>query len=422
MRIIVQRIKIVIVTLTCIIGMLGMSVDVSAASADNSLESLTLSEGTLSPSFVYNQLQYTASVSADTTSINVNAKVANELATIKSISGNDTLKEGSNVITIVVTAENGLDATYTINVTRGSTATNTTDAGDAATDNADTIVDSNTTNSTTTKNTTTDIDTTESDAEHTAATTITSVEGTITLTDIPEDAALSDDFAEAKLVINGETVSSAYQYISGEESDFYMVYATNSEGITGWYQYDASEATYQRYNANLSGVSTDSEEQYQYLQSEYNDLKDTYTKRKTSDNKLIAGLIIAIAVLCILVINLLLRGGRNKYADDDCDEEEKDEVVETKRKPHKNRKKDEEDEDEEVDKLFDDEDSFADFEEEPAALPKRKEKKKKRKKEDIFDDLDDEYYDEEASEEKPGGVDKHRSLDDDLEILDLNDL
>lgn len=88
-------------------------------SADNSLSSLSLSAGTLSPGFQYNVTDYTASVGADVSSVEVNAKTSNEFATIESIAGNTELKAGQNTISIVVRAQNGVKATYKIVVTRG---------------------------------------------------------------------------------------------------------------------------------------------------------------------------------------------------------------------------------------------------------------------------------------------------------------
>lgn len=92
--------------------------DSERKSADNSLSSLTLSEGKLSPDFKYNVVNYTATVDYSVTSVVVSAKVSNEKATIESVTGGNNLKVGDNRIQIVVKAENGVTATYTITVTR----------------------------------------------------------------------------------------------------------------------------------------------------------------------------------------------------------------------------------------------------------------------------------------------------------------
>lgn len=87
-------------------------------SADNSLKVLTISPGTLSPEFSGPVTKYTAVVSNDVTSIAVTATPVNEKAVVESVTGNENLSVGNNTIQIVVKAENGVTATYTIAVTR----------------------------------------------------------------------------------------------------------------------------------------------------------------------------------------------------------------------------------------------------------------------------------------------------------------
>lgn len=87
-------------------------------SADNSLKMLTLSEGTLSPEFAGNVVNYTATVAENVTEVEVEVETSNRNATIESISGNTDLQVGLNTIKIVVKAENGALATYTIELTR----------------------------------------------------------------------------------------------------------------------------------------------------------------------------------------------------------------------------------------------------------------------------------------------------------------
>ena len=98
-------------------------------SADNSLEVLSLSAGTLSPDFTGKTVQYTATVPNDVTSVTVTASPVNEFATVQSITGNDNLQVGTNTIKVVVKAQNGALAQYTITLTRedGQTADGTVD-------------------------------------------------------------------------------------------------------------------------------------------------------------------------------------------------------------------------------------------------------------------------------------------------------
>ena len=89
-------------------------------SADNSLSSLKLSNGTLSPSFKYDVTKYTATVDHSVESVVVSAKTSNSKATIESVTddGSVKLNVGENTIKVVVKAENGVKSTYTIVVTR----------------------------------------------------------------------------------------------------------------------------------------------------------------------------------------------------------------------------------------------------------------------------------------------------------------
>lgn len=87
-------------------------------SSDNSLASLSISPGTLSPAFQYNVVNYTASVEADVTNVEVNAQLSNDTAVIESVSGNTDLQPGENLVSVVVKAQDGKTATYKIVVTR----------------------------------------------------------------------------------------------------------------------------------------------------------------------------------------------------------------------------------------------------------------------------------------------------------------
>lgn len=96
--------------------------DETKKSEDNSLSSIKLSSGTLSPSFKYNVTKYTAKVGYNVKNIVVSATPSNAKATIESVTGNGNvdLAVGDNTIKIVVKAENGVKATYTVVVTRAA--------------------------------------------------------------------------------------------------------------------------------------------------------------------------------------------------------------------------------------------------------------------------------------------------------------
>ncbi|WP_377296586.1 cadherin-like beta sandwich domain-containing protein, partial [Rhizobium sp. SGZ-381] len=98
------------------------------ASTDATLSALSLSSGTLSPSFAAGTVSYTASVPNTTTSItvtptvnqaNATVTVNNTTVTSGTASGSISLSVGTNTITTVVTAEDGSTTkTYTVVVIR----------------------------------------------------------------------------------------------------------------------------------------------------------------------------------------------------------------------------------------------------------------------------------------------------------------
>ncbi|MDL2240654.1 cadherin-like beta sandwich domain-containing protein, partial [Bacteroidales bacterium OttesenSCG-928-K22] len=89
----------------------------SFISTDNTLLSLTVSEGELTPAFDPTETEYTVSVDKDITSIIITATKNHPLATVVG-DGEKNLVTGTNTFEIVVTAENETTKTYTVVVTR----------------------------------------------------------------------------------------------------------------------------------------------------------------------------------------------------------------------------------------------------------------------------------------------------------------
>ena len=106
---------------------------VSGTSASNisTLSGLTLSSGTLSPTFSSSRTSYTATVSTDTSTVTItptrsqaNATITVNGTTVSSgaASGSISLSTGANTITVVGTAQDGSTTSYTITVTRAGVA------------------------------------------------------------------------------------------------------------------------------------------------------------------------------------------------------------------------------------------------------------------------------------------------------------
>ncbi|NBH14628.1 hypothetical protein D3Z36_10720 [Lachnospiraceae bacterium] len=392
-----------------------------AASGDNSLSSLSLSAGSLSPAFQYNVTDYTASVGAEVSSVEVNAQTSNANATVESVSGNTDLQPGQNTISVVVKAENGVTATYKIVVTRAQGAEGNQDEGagevrDEGTDAPltedgtqqgnqeegitvnghpfnlaaaipDDVIPQDFTKTTITcqgqqveglqyekgalslvylTTPSTEVKNTLAVYEEASGTfypfrKITQGESNyLILLNPPAETGLSQEYNQGIKKIDvyedvpvftragtaSESGESAEGLPGAEEgqgaadgSEFALVYAVSSFGNTGWYQYDAAEATFQRYQQAANTVQTGGEEEpeegpsveMQGLQNAYKDLEENYNKKTDVSRKTTAVLIFMIAALLIVIINLLLRGRRG--GDDFEEYEEPEEGL--RRQPHR---------------------------------------------------------------------------------------
>ncbi|MDD3040980.1 S-layer homology domain-containing protein [Bacteroides sp.] len=128
------------------------------ASSNSNLLALSLSSGTLSPAFASGTTSYTASVGNADSSITVTSTVADGNATVEvnglavtsgGATGGINLSVGNNIITVVVTAQDGTTSnTYTITVTRaassgssgGSSSTTTTQPSQGTSQNTVVVV------------------------------------------------------------------------------------------------------------------------------------------------------------------------------------------------------------------------------------------------------------------------------------------
>ncbi len=339
-------------------------------SADNSLSVLALSAGTLSPAFTGSTVKYTATVPNNVTSLAVTATPVNEKAVVESVTGNNSLSVGENTISVVVRAENGVTATYTIRVTRLA-AEEQPDENQMPDPAPEEPVDQTPEN--------------EPPAEKSDGAVMVDgvsyqISENFTAEDIPadfEEAAVGyhgsehkgvnysrgavsmlylkpegDESAAGKFYIYDEAGDAFYAFVKfgagekyvfalplvaneelqavcaqnpvqiegagsiaayQENEEFYIFYAMNQDGYGGWYRYDSVEGTHQRFT-RLTGVQDVEEEaaaeetvEMEYLRQEYSALSSRYSDEKKSARNLIAILIFVAAVLLIIIINLLLQ-------------------------------------------------------------------------------------------------------------------
>lgn len=334
-------------------------------SSDNSLSSLTLSAGKLSPAFKYNITNYTAEVENNVTSVVVSAKANNENATVESVKGGEKLVVGSNKIQIVVKAENGVTATYVVNVTRKAAGDDdkqkdsekdeqqdgdlsqqyyeingqklypaTSIPEDAVPQDFEQgimklwekdypylyndkigsqicllyLVDENKENGA--------LYMVMDSAPYEAYpyVSFSSEFGYIVVVPDADETTLPAGYKAGTLDIEGKGSIGAYYY--GKDKGVCLVYAVNNEGNYGWYLYDVNERTYMRY---LGNSEADREE----IQVPGTEAQSGDVQKLESQNRMIfwAFLIVVLFLLIVIVILVLSRRNRLEHPEEEEFEE-----------------------------------------------------------------------------------------------------
>ena len=334
-------------------------------SADNSLASLTLSSGTLSPAFKYNVTNYTAEVANDVTSVVVSAKPSNANATVESVNGGENLAVGANKIQVVVKAENGVTATYTITVTRKESGdtddSDTPDEEDPAgtdeppeqcyeiggvkmypsEDGDETQIPEGFTLS--------EITLWEKAYPYWVNETIGTDMGLIYLVDenkengawyriseaSPYDAcaflcfkseygyiiATPEKLTEAAPTgyvpetINIEGKGTVDAYVRDGDESTCLIYAVNQDGVYGWYRYDVQDRTYMRYTEEAAAEDTQQTEPS--TEQSGSQMKDLESQMRL----LFYAFIVVVAILLIVIVILLIKRKHDDDDDDDDDDE-----------------------------------------------------------------------------------------------------
>ncbi len=95
-----------------------LRLDRAGLAETNSMQSVTLSSGTLAPAFNADTLVYTATVANHVATINVTPALSDPAATL-TVDGQVAISGQAHAITIIVTALNGNDKAYLVTVSRG---------------------------------------------------------------------------------------------------------------------------------------------------------------------------------------------------------------------------------------------------------------------------------------------------------------
>lgn len=321
-------------------------------SSNASLGSLVISAGTLSPEFSAATKDYTATVDYSCSSLAVTANPADSKASVTSVTGNDSLEVGENTVSVVVTAEDGSTSTYNIVVTRRAeddpenadkqdnwkkfniNGTEWTMVNDIPEDvvpegfeHSKTVIDGleyNTLHGTFGDITLVYLQSESGnglfvyDADQNAAYEYVRInsESHFIVVLLPKVDDVPEGYNEVSLSIEGKGVATAYQTKAEKKDDktkdFYLVYAINDNGESGWYTYDSVDGTYMR--TELSTPTVAQEENYAVKSELVPGIANKYLV-------LAAILILVIIILALLLLVVVVKN-KKRTANDEDDEED----------------------------------------------------------------------------------------------------
>lgn len=318
-------------------------------SSNASLGSLVISAGTLSPEFSASTKDYTATVDYSCSSLAVTANPADSKASVTSVTGNDSLEVGENTVSVVVTAEDGSTSTYNIVVTRRTedadkqdnwkkfdiNGTEWTMVNDIPEDvvpegfeRSKTAIDGleyNTLHGTFGDITLVYLQSESGnglfvyDAAQNAAYEFVRInsESHFIVVLLPKVDDVPEGYNEVSLSIEGKGVATAYQTkaekTDDKTKDFYLVYAINDNGESGWYTYDSVDGTYMRTELSTPTVA-----------QEENDTTKSELVPGIANKYLVLAAILVLVIIILLLL-LIVSAVKNRkykamdYHDDDDD-------------------------------------------------------------------------------------------------------
>lgn len=322
-------------------------------SSNASLGSLVISAGTLSPEFSAATKNYTATVDYSCSSLAVTANPADSKASVTSVTGNDSLEVGENTVSIVVTAEDGSTSTYNIVVTRRAeddpenadkqdnwkkfdiNGTEWTMVNDIPEDvvpegfeHSKTVIDGleyNTLHGTFGDITLVYLQSESGNglfvydaAQNTAYEFVRiNSESHFIVVLLPKVDDVPEGYNEISLSIEGKGVATAYQTkaekTDDQTKDFYLVYAINDNGESGWYTYDSVDGTYMRTELSTPTVA-----------QEENDTTKSELVPGIANKYLVLAAILVLIIIILLLL-LIVSAVKNRkykamdYHDDDDD-------------------------------------------------------------------------------------------------------
>lgn len=321
-------------------------------SSNASLGSLVISAGTLSPEFSAATKDYTATVDYSCSSLAVTANPADSKASVTSVTGNDSLEVGENTVSVVVTAEDGSTSTYNIVVTRRAeddpenadkqdnwkkfdiNGTEWTMVNDIPEDvvpegfeHSKTVIDGleyNTLHGTFGDITLVYLQSESGnglfvyDAAQNAAYEFVRInsESHFIVVLLPKVDDVPEGYNEVSLSIEGKGVATAYQTkaekTDDQTKDFYLVYAMNDNGESGWYTYDSIDGTYMRTELSTPTVA----------QEENDTTKSELVPGIANKYLVLAAILVLIIIILALLLLVVIVKNKKRTANEENDEED----------------------------------------------------------------------------------------------------
>ena len=321
-------------------------------SSNASLGSLVISAGTLSPEFSAATKDYTATVDYSCSSLAVTANPADSKASVTSVTGNDSLEVGDNTVSVVVTAEDGSTSTYNIVVTRRAEDDpenadkqdnwkkfdiNGTewpmvnaipeDVVPVGFEHSKTVIDGleyNTLHGTFGDITLVYLQSESGnglfvyDAAQNAAYEFVRInsESHFIVVLLPKVDDVPEGYNEISLSIEGKGVATAYQTkvekTDDQTKDFYLVYAMNDNGESGWYTYDSVDGTYMRTKLSTPTVA----------QEENDTTKSELVPGIANKYLVLAAILVLIIIILALLLLVVIVKNKKRTANKENDEED----------------------------------------------------------------------------------------------------
>ncbi len=347
-------------------GSINVKTEDVTLSSNANLKSMYLGAGTLNPAFSPNITTYNVLIPNSATKCLVYATTADPDATLE-VEGSSTMKIGANKRVVIVTAPDGTQKSYTLNITRSDVPDEEENTSSTTSSQSNSSITSSLLTSLGTVNYTvaTDISSVTLFKGFKASTAkyngidvaiatdengyykiyylkspdseelvpclldnenntfnklkyITIGENTYIFEDFPVDKSVSEDYYSATAKVFDYTLS-CYANSDTKLADFYYVYCF-SEDRFGVYTYDSREKTLQRSpELVLSDISADTEPSKDTgLLARFSMLK---ANAKIMVVCLIVAIIIAIALIVLLIIKLFHKNDYDDFEDDFEDDE-----------------------------------------------------------------------------------------------------